>query len=254
MARGGAILFDLGDTLIHFGDVDKRALFEQGAWHTYQIWAARQKRMPDYRRYYRHQWFAVRWAYFKSLVLRRELDAMRLIRRACDNLRLMAPEAFFRELAWQWYRPLAEVATVEPDTADVLQSLSEAGYDLAIVSNTFVPGFVIDRHLEQLDLIRFFPVRVYSCDVRYRKPDPRIFQIALERLGAAAAESVYIGDLPQADIAGASRAGLRAIWKKNGQQIASEERPDAAAVIGRLNELPPLIDRLFDRPAPHSAA
>lgn len=233
-----AVMFDFGDTLVHFGNVDRRAIFEQAAWRTYRMWAARQRRMPGYRRYYLHQWFALRWAFFKTLVLRRELDAMRLIRRACRKLWLNAPQSFFEELAWNWYRPLAEHSRVDADAHRVLRALNESGWQLALVSNTFVPGFVIDRHLRQLGLLRYFPVRIYSCDVGYRKPHPRIFETALHQLNVTAEDAVFVGDSFSADITGAARCGIEAIWRLNGED--DPVRPDVR-FIHDLNELPALL-------------
>ena len=96
-----AVLFDLGDTVLHFGRVDRDALFKQAAERTYGLWAERQQRMPDFKRYYLHQWFAMRWGYFRMRLLGREKDAMWSIRRACRKLWLTAPEEFYRELAWE---------------------------------------------------------------------------------------------------------------------------------------------------------
>ena len=125
-----AVLFDLGDTIIQYGRVDRTGLFESAARRTYRMWSERQRRMPGYRRYYLHQWFAMYWCHMKLKLLGRELNAMRYIRRACRKLWLTAPDGFFDELAWQWYRPLAEVATIEPNTRDVLADLRAAGLSL----------------------------------------------------------------------------------------------------------------------------
>jgi putative hydrolase of the HAD superfamily len=244
-----AILFDLGDTLVQFGDVDRDALFKQAAWETYQLWAQRNDRMPDFQRYYLHQWFALRWGYFKLLLLRREMDAMRYIRRACRKLWLTAEDEFFAELAWDWYRPLTEVAWVEPDTHKTLAELAGRGYRLGIVSNTFVPGFVLDRHLDRLGMLSYFPQRVYSCDVAYRKPDRRIFQIALGQIGGAAEETIFVGDRLDADIAGAERAGMLPIWKRSSASRESQRRRVGVITIDRLSELPPRIAELEARPA-----
>jgi putative hydrolase of the HAD superfamily len=62
-------------------------------------------------------------------------------------------------------------------------------------------------------LLEFFPVRIYSSSVRYRKPHPRIFEMALSEVGVAANRALFIGDLLATDIAGAKRAGMRTIWK-----------------------------------------
>ncbi|MCE9590701.1 MAG: HAD family hydrolase [Planctomycetes bacterium] len=237
-----AVLFDFGDTLIRFGDVDRSALFRRAAERTYQMWAQRQERMPGFERYYLHQWFAIRWGYVKLKLMHREADAMHSIRRACRKLWLNAPEDFFDELAWNWYRPLAEVADLEPGTRETLADLRRRGYRMAIVSNTFVPGFVIDRHLGELGLLEFFPQRVYSCDVGYRKPDRRIFHEALGRVGVRPDEAVFVGDLLDADVEGARRAGMRAVWKRNG--TAGGEHPDSKTAIDSIAELPAALHRL----------
>jgi FMN phosphatase YigB (HAD superfamily) len=170
----GAVLFDFGDTLVRFSHIDKRALFERAAWRTYRLWARRQRRMPGFRRYYLHQAFAMRWAFCKTTILGRELDALKYMQRACTKLWLEAPREFFDELMWQWYKPIVEAATLEPGAEQVLGHLHAAGCRVGLVSNTFLPAFVMDRHLARLGLLELLPVRVYSSDLRYRKPDHRL--------------------------------------------------------------------------------
>ena len=53
---------------------------------------------------------------------------------------------------------------------------------------------------------------VISEAVGVSKPDPRIFAIALERLGCPATDAVMVGDAWKTDIVGARRAGIRAVW------------------------------------------
>ncbi|MCH9021728.1 MAG: HAD-IA family hydrolase, partial [Planctomycetes bacterium] len=64
------------------------------------------------------------------------------------------------------------------------------------------------------DLLEFFSVRVYSSDTIYRKPDKRIFQVALKGLEVSASEAVMVGDKVDMDIRGGSRAGLNVIYKR----------------------------------------
>ncbi len=239
-----AVLFDFGDTLVHFGNVDRKAAFRKATWRTYHVWAKRSKRMPDYRRFYLHHWFALRWSFLKTILLRREMDTMRILQRASSKLWLRAPADFFNELVWHWYRPLVDVATVEDGTADVLQQLIDQGYQLAIVSNTFVPGFALDRHLAKLDLLKYFPVRIYSCDVGYRKPSRHIFNIALDRLGTPARRAVFVGDLLDADVRGAKRAGMQAVWRR--PPDTPYQTPDHTHAIDSLHELPDLLSELID--------
>lgn len=77
--------------------------------------------------------------------------------------------------------------------------------------------------------------------VGLRKPDPRIFQLALERLNSRPEKSLFVGDNPEADIAGARRAGLRTVWMRNSHW--SPAGP-ADAVCEQLSDLPRLIEGL----------
>jgi HAD superfamily hydrolase (TIGR01549 family) len=66
--------------------------------------------------------------------------------------------------------------------------------------------------LRALDIAHFFEVIVISEDVGVTKPDPRIFEIALERLGAKPHETVMIGDSFANDIEGAMGVGIAPLW------------------------------------------
>jgi HAD superfamily hydrolase (TIGR01509 family) len=94
---------------------------------------------------------------------------------------------------------------VEPDVVPVLASLRERGLRLVVVSNA--NGRL--RHLfDRLDLARWFDVLLDSHEWGVEKPDPRLFQLALEKSGAEPATTAHIGDLYHVDVAGARRAGI----------------------------------------------
>ena len=69
---------------------------------------------------------------------------------------------------------------------------------------------------------------IVSQDVGYRKPDPRIFQDALEATGLTTPGQVmFVGDNPVADIDGAKRFGMQTAWIRRGRQYpAALEPPD----------------------------
>ena len=70
-----------------------------------------------------------------------------------------------------------------------------------------------------------------------RKPDPRIFAEALERMAVGPAETVFVGDRLYDDVSGAQAVGMRAVQTRQFRQEADERyRPDA--VIEHLRELP----------------
>jgi HAD superfamily hydrolase (TIGR01549 family) len=197
--------------------------------------------MPSFNQYYLNQWAMMRWAYVRRLVTGREPDALGLIKRQCQKLGLTACPSFYRELLWCWYEPLTKYATLEPTAPAVLDELQHRGYQLGLISNSFVPGFVIDRHLDQLGLLEHLPTRVYSSEVGLRKPDSRIFKLAAEQMGCSTEHVIYVGDQRRADVRGARRAGMRALHKRNGSQ--RWRRPSDEQGLHRLGELPTLLKR-----------
>jgi putative hydrolase of the HAD superfamily len=88
---------------------------------------------------------------------------------------------------------------------DAVGALRKAGYRLGVVSNA--EGRV-ERDLAGAGFAGMFGTVVDSHLVGVEKPDPRIFQIALERLGASAETTIFLGDVPAVDVAGARAAGL----------------------------------------------
>jgi HAD superfamily hydrolase (TIGR01549 family) len=93
--------------------------------------------------------------------------------------------------------------------ADVVPALDEfraLGLTLVVVSNA--NGRL--RHLfDRLGLTRHFDVLLDSYEWQVEKPDPRLFQIALEQAKAQPHRTAHVGDLFHVDVAGARAAGLR---------------------------------------------
>jgi putative hydrolase of the HAD superfamily len=121
-------------------------------------------------------------------------------------------------------------------SAALLARLREK-YRIGVVSNFYGNLHAV---LDETGLAPSVAVAVDSTLVGCKKPDPRIFQAALDPLNASAAEAVFIGDSPGRDMAGARAMGMRHVWL----------RPDAEAngggggpccagdpVIARLSEI-----------------
>lgn len=95
-------------------------------------------------------------------------------------------------------------------------ALAETGVKLGIVSNA---DGVMGERLRQLEIVQVGPgvgvevgCVIDSGAVGFLKPDPRIFQLALDALEVGdAAGAWYVGDIPGIDMVGAQRAGMRAI-------------------------------------------
>ena len=109
--------------------------------------------------------------------------------------------------------------TPYPDTAEVLSSLAAQGIKTAVVSNIpfdIRPAFAAigaDKHVDEF---------VLSFEVGSVKPNPEIFEAALQRLGVAAGDAVMVGDSDEAD-GGARAVGCSFILV---DPLPTVERPD----------------------------
>ena len=134
----------------------------------------------------------------------------------------------------------AQFETLYPDAVPVLAALSEK-YTLGIIANQ-EEG--LEQRLEGFGITPYFKVVISSHDVKFVKPDPRIFTIALEKAGCAPENAVMIGDRLDNDIFPAKRLGMKTIWIRQGfggMQTPKDERHTPGA---RVETLPEILDIL----------
>ena len=106
-------------------------------------------------------------------------------------------------------------SSVRDRTGEALEELRRRGYRLGVISNA---DGRVEGLLDMVGLRPHFELVVDSGVVGVEKPDPRIFHLALEQMGVAPAEAVYVGDIYEIDMVGARAAGMRPIlidplWK-----------------------------------------
>jgi HAD superfamily hydrolase (TIGR01509 family) len=99
-------------------------------------------------------------------------------------------------------------SSVAERSAESLGRLREAGFKLAVVSNS---DGRVEEALEAAGLRHYFDVVIDSALAGVEKPDPRIFHAALDALGVAPEEALYVGDLYEIDVLGARAAGIDAV-------------------------------------------
>jgi putative hydrolase of the HAD superfamily len=95
-----------------------------------------------------------------------------------------------------------------PDAGPALSELRARGLRLVCVSNWDIS---LPDVLERCGLREPFEGIVSSAGAGARKPDPAIFETALEVAGAQAEEALHVGDTPEEDVAGARAAGIRVL-------------------------------------------
>jgi putative hydrolase of the HAD superfamily len=96
---------------------------------------------------------------------------------------------------------------VPPDVPAALEELKPR-FRLSVISNA---NGTVREKLRRVGLIDFFDMVLDSHEEGVEKPDPRIFRAALERTGARAERSLYIGDMYHIDVAGARAAGMEVV-------------------------------------------
>ena len=119
------------------------------------------------------------------------------------------------------------------DAAPALRELRARGLRLVVASNW---DCSLPEVLEQAGLAALVDGVVASAVVGADKPAPALFEAALRMAGCEAAEAVHVGDSPDNDVAGAERAGIRAVLlDRRGAW------PETAGSIASLAELPGLL-------------
>lgn len=129
-----------------------------------------------------------------------------------------------------------------PETTSTLLYLNKKGYHLGVVSN----GITIKQweKLIRLGLYHFFDEVVTSQAAGVEKPDPQIFELALNRMGCRSSKSIMVGNKFSEDIIGAINAGMSTILV-NSKLTATEKdfikkeriKLDVLADIGELKDI-----------------
>lgn len=160
----------------------------------------------------------------------------RIVERALAALRVTAAvdaEALGRRFIAERLRVLEPI----PGALEAVDELRRRGVKLALVTN----GSAADQRAKigRYAVDGRFDAVLVEGEVGFGKPDPRIFRLALERLGVNAADAWMVGDDLPWDIAGAQAAGIRAVWARGHAAAAAAGdgtvRPDrTVATIAEL--------------------
>ena len=113
------------------------------------------------------------------------------------------------QLAEQHYGHYQQLRRPLAGALALLQALKPA-YKIGIVTNNRTAEQ--QEKLRHLGMSHLVDALITSEDVGVLKPDPAIYQQALQRLGATPAETVMVGDNWQADVVGALAVGIRPVW------------------------------------------
>lgn len=141
--------------------------------------------------------------------------------------------ALLAEATHAKYRTAAFWALYD-DVVPCLRTLKLSGHRLGVISN-WDAG--LEALLREVGLLPYFDVVVASAAVGYRKPDPVVFELALERMGARPEETAHVGDLPEADGAAAAEDIMPVIIDR--KRI---HRSSGLTCIDTLTDLPAVLE------------
>jgi putative hydrolase of the HAD superfamily len=127
---------------------------------------------------------------------------------------------------------------VSSGTLTVLDTLRADGHPMAVLSNATAEtaeAWPASR------LASRFDVAVFSCEVGIAKPDPAVYRVAAERIGADPAECVFVGDGADGELAGAAAVGMSVLRTTE----HSDTDPQwIGPVCGAMGDLPALLREL----------
>ena len=231
-----AVLFDWGDTLMRW-DPDPELLADG---HRAGLAAIGRQPVAGLTERFRDAYIST---WFEPGVVE-EIEYPAQVRRLLGEFGVeVADDELLRFLdaehaAWAPARQLAST------THALLETLRERGLLLGLVSNAIDPPDLLHRDLAGFGIAERLDVAVFSSEVGRRKPDQLIFDRTLDRLGVAAAETLFVGDTLATDIAGATALGLhtcQALWFHADEDPAVPEpefraftQMDVVSIVKRL--------------------
>jgi putative hydrolase of the HAD superfamily len=151
---------------------------------------------------------------------------------------LQTPDINRLQKHWNKWFPLSSIA--REGLQEVLMALTAMGMRIGVVTNG-----VVQRQqdkIEHLQIGHYLSTVVISEAVQVKKPDGRIFALALNDMNCRPSQAWFVGDHPLNDVLGAQAAGLRSIWF-SGVHTWPRDHPLPEYQIGSLVEVLPIIQQ-----------
>jgi len=140
-----------------------------------------------------------------------------------NGLRFSLPDAELEDVFWTAAAPCVPT----PMMPQLLALLREKNIRTGVISNMGFSGRALSRRLTHLFPEHPFDFVISSADYVFRKPNPRLFELGLRRVGCSAAEAWFLGDNPRCDIVGAASAGVFPVYYTRDLGCAYREQEEA---------------------------
>ncbi len=227
------IFFDLGQTLID--EWDYIAYFDQKFLELLNGFGAR----IDQRNYR-----AIR----NSIIRDRKIGHGSVKELVIEVCKLLSPPGYEKVIASRLESQITQgrrdLFKFFDDAKPTLQALSKY-YEMGIIANQSED---IAELLEKSGFDRFFKVKAISSSVKLKKPDPKIFELALREAGQNAEDCIMVGDRLDTDICPANNIGMTTIRTTNSLfalQVPKRACEHPSYTVARLSEIPELLQSII---------
>ncbi|MHA2313441.1 MAG: HAD family hydrolase [Candidatus Thorarchaeota archaeon] len=140
---------------------------------------------------------------------------------------------------------LRDLPQLDEEIVGILQACKDKNLKVGLICNVGrSSGRYLTKTLEELGIVSYFDSLIFSNEIGVRKPDPRIFRIALGKLGTTPDHTVHVGDELMSDVLGAKNVGIRAIWVNRSKEQIQEGIPKPDYEIDDLTGLIEILDRM----------
>jgi putative hydrolase of the HAD superfamily len=112
-------------------------------------------------------------------------------------------------------------------------------YKVGLITNG--RSFIQFGKIDQLGIRNEFDLIIVSEEAGVKKPDPAIFELAIQQLNLRPDQCIFIGDHPEKDIEGAAKVGMNTIWIEVNQSWREGLNAKPLHQIVKLEELLELI-------------
>jgi putative hydrolase of the HAD superfamily len=240
------ILFDLSGTLVNYRGsvIGWEAMERLGFTAVHELLNSNgyKDKVPHVDLFHTTAFSQLKSAWHDTLAGKRNLHLHEILREAMHGQGLEPDDHTIEGAVDHYCAAISRGASPRLGAAELLATLKAQGRKLGVISNTMWPGRAHHEDLERFGLAPYLDVELYSADADAWKPSPKVFNMALDRLGSVAERTIFVGDNPVDDITGAHNAGLRGVWITTGE-YPIEAGGNAEGIIYELPDLLPLLER-----------
>lgn len=170
------------------------------------------------------------WRLYRHNKIDKESLRYKRLKDSFDAINVEVEDAIINKLSEDYITYLSTFNHLFPNTISVLDYLAK-NYTLHIITNGFHE--VQEKKMRNANIFKYFKTVTDSEMVGVKKPNPEIFEFALQQANASKDESVMIGDSLEADVFGAINSGIQAIWY-NYRDLPSEEKVTQVKTLTEL--------------------